>query len=213
MYAPEPFCQSDANEIIALMRAHPFAHVLVNGADGPVAAHAPLAVEQDATGRVRGLVGHVARANPFWRAAQEAGRALALFDGPHAYVSASLYPSKAEQGKVVPTWNYIAVEARGAVRIETDPDAMAPYVETATLLMEAGRDPQWRVSDAPEDYVRAMLRGIVGLRIAVETLEGKWKLSQNKGEADFEGVRAALASSGGADDRAVAAAMQKVKPA
>jgi transcriptional regulator len=212
VYAPAPFDQHDSVAMIALMRARPFAHVVVNGADGPVAAHTPLAVVTDEAGAVIELVGHVARANPFWQAAQDAGRALALFMGPDAYVSASLYPSKAEHGKVVPTWNYIAVEARGAVAIETDPENMLRYVETATALMETGREPQWRVSDAPETYVRSMLRGIVGLRIAVEALEGKWKLSQNKGEADFEGVHAALAASDFEDDRAIAAAMRKTRP-
>lgn len=187
MYTPPAFANDDAAELLAAVRAHPFATLVVNGADGPLAAYAPLVAEPDADGRIVALVGHIARANPFWRDAAGAS-ALAIFAGPDGYVSPSFYPSKAEHGRVVPTWNYVRIEARGVLEIESNPARMRDFIDRPTAMMEAGRARPWAADDAPADYLDAQLRGIVGVRLAVTQIHGKWKLSQNKSAADHAGV-------------------------
>lgn len=172
-----------------MVRAWPLATLCLNGPDGPIAAHAPMVGEAGPDGGLRALTGHIARANPFWRGVgPEGAPALALFRGEDAYVSPSAYPSKAAHGRVVPTWNYRAVEVRGRLTVETDPDRMDPYLRRPTDMMEADRQRPWAVDDAPEDYLAAMARGVVGLRIAVTAVEGIAKLSQNRDAADHAGV-------------------------
>ena len=134
--------------------------------------------------------GHVARANPVWKAG--AGEALAIFLGPHAYVSPSWYPSKAETGKAVPTWNYIAVHARGTIQWIQDGDWLRAHVTALSAAHEAGRENPWAIGDAPASYVDGLLRAIVGFELSIAKLEGKWKLSQNRDAADRAGVRDGL---------------------
>lgn len=143
------------------------------------------------------LRGHVARANPVWK--QGDGPALALFLGPHGYVSPNWYPSKAEHGKAVPTWNYLAVQARGTLRWTHDLDQLRGLVTELTDRHESERPEPWAVSDAPAGYTDALLRAIVGFELSVESLEGKWKLSQNRDAADRIGVREGLSREGRGD--------------
>lgn len=143
------------------------------------------------------LRGHVARANPVWK--QGAGGALAIFLGPHAYVSPSWYPSKAETGKAVPTWNYITVHARGSLRWIQDGDWLRAHVTAMSDAHEAGRAEPWKVSDAPASYVDGLLRAIVGFELRIESLEGKYKLSQNRDASDRDGVRGAYEREGRPD--------------
>ncbi|MDO9712232.1 FMN-binding negative transcriptional regulator [Paracraurococcus lichenis] len=150
------------------------------------------------------LYGHLARANPQWRL-PPAGDAMALFMGPDAYVSPAWYPSKQEHQKVVPTWNYVAVHAYGPLEFFEDADRLLEVVTRLTDLHERPRAEPWTVTDAPEAFVRAQLRGIVGLRLPIARLEGKRKMSQNRSAPDRAGVAAGLAESDLASDRAVAA--------
>ena len=175
MYRPSHFEQTDAQELQALMNAHPLA-TLVTVQDGVTTAdHIPL--EYDASRHV--LRGHVARANPLWRAA--AGKAvLAIFLGPQAYVSPSWYATKALTHKVVPTWNYAVVHAHGLLRTVDDTPWVHALVSELTAHQEAGQAMPWAVTDAPADYVAQTLRAIVGIEIAVTQLIGKWKVSQNQ---------------------------------
>jgi transcriptional regulator len=143
------------------------------------------------------LRGHVARANTVWKA--DDGAALAIFLGPHAYVSPSWYPSKAATGKAVPTWNYITVHARGAIRWIQDGDWLRNHVTALSDTHEAGRAEPWKVGDAPASYIDGLLRAIVGFELTIEKLEGKYKLSQNRDVADREGVRDAYAREGRPD--------------
>jgi transcriptional regulator len=143
------------------------------------------------------LRGHVARANPVWKKAK--GQALAIFLGPHAYVSPSWYPSKTETGKAVPTWNYITVHAKGAIHWMRDHDWLRAHVGALSAVHEAGREVPWMISDAPLTYIDTMLKGIVGFELAIETLEGKWKLSQNRDAADLAGACEGLARDGRED--------------
>ncbi len=197
MYLPKHFEQNDAGVLAAAMREHPLATLIVTTADGPTADLVPLEFHP-AIGAHGTLRGHVARANPLWRAA--GGSTLAVFQGPQAYVSPNWYPSKREHGKVVPTWNYTMVQARGTLRaIEAAPWVHA-LVSRLTDHHESTQNAPWAVSDAPDDYVQQMLHAIVGIEITLTSLVGEWKVSQNRGTADRLGVAAGL--SGGADENA-----------
>lgn len=207
MYLPRHFAQEDPAELQALMREHPLAMLVHQGPDGLTADHVPL--EFDAA--TQSLHGHVARANPLWR--QAAGqRVLAVFRGPEAYVSPSWYPSKAEHHKVVPTWNYAVVHAHGPLQVVDEAPWLQALVTRLTAHHEAQQPQPWAVADAPDDFVQQMLRAIVGIRIPVERLVGKWKVSQNRSAADRDGVAAALAGHAMADLVVSAAAPKPPAP-
>ncbi len=190
MYLPKHFEQHDPAALASLMRDHPLA-TLVTWQDGaPTADHVPL--EFDASTQT--LRGHVARANPLWKMAGQP--VLAVFCGPQAYVSPSWYPSKAETHKVVPTWNYVVVHAQGELRVVDQAPWVHDLVSRLTGHHEAPQTAPWAVSDAPDDFVQTMLRAIVGIEIPVNKLIGKWKMSQNRHDADRSGVARGLAASG-----------------
>jgi transcriptional regulator len=204
MYLPKHFEQTDAQALHALMREHPLA-ALVSVLDGePTADHVPL--EFDA--QTNTLRGHVARANAVWRKAA-GSTVLAAFQGPQAYITPSWYPSKAATAKVVPTWNYAVVHARGKLRITEDAAWLRALVGRLTDTHEAARAHRWQVDDAPADYIEQMLRAIVGIEIEVTQLVGKWKVSQNRDAADRAGVAAGLGTLTGADARAMAALIHR----
>ena len=188
MYVPDHF-REDRPEVLAeAVRRIGFATLVTTGLE---ANHLPMLLENGV------LRGHVARANPVWKTGD--GAALAIFLGPHAYVSPNWYPSKAETGKAVPTWNYITVHARGAIRWIQDADWLRGQVTALSDTHEAERAEPWKVSDAPASYVDSLLRAIVGFELTVEKLEGKYKLSQNRDAADRESVREAFAQLGRTD--------------
>jgi len=204
MYTPPAFREDRPEILHRIMRQPRLALLMCNGADGvPAASHLPLmlAAEQGV------LIGHLARANPHWQALRDAGRAIAVFAGPEGYVSPSSYPSKAEHGRVVPTWNYEAVHAEGPVEMVEDAARLREIVSTLTDLHEASRQKPWGVTDAPEAYIAGQLKGIVGMVLRIEKLTGKRKLSQNRGEADRAGALAGL----GEDQAALADAMRAVQ--
>jgi transcriptional regulator len=189
------FQMTKLNDLAAFIAARRFATLVVSGPEGPVAAHIPMIAHRDAEGRVCELEGHVARNNPVAAIAAAGARALAIFNGADAYVSPAHYVSKAEHGRVVPTWNYIAVEAAGRLEAFNDAEALGRQVAALTDMMELGAPTPWAISDAPETYVAQMLNGITGVRLAVDSLQGIEKLSQNRTEADRLGVQQALARS------------------
>ena len=172
-------------------------------ADGLLATHLPLILKA-AEGESGVLYGHIARANGQW-GAPPTGEALAILSGPEAYVTPSWYAAKREHGKVVPTWNYVAVHAYGPVEFFHDPERLHDVVTRLTDRHESGRQTPWSVSDAPEPFIAAQLKGIVGVRLPIARLEGKRKMSQNRSEADRRGVAAGLRESDRAEDRQVAA--------
>ncbi|MDH4061424.1 MAG: FMN-binding negative transcriptional regulator [Aquincola sp.] len=190
MYLPKHFEQSDRGALAALMRERPLATLIVCAPDGPTADLIPLEYEPGA-GAHGTLRGHVARANPLWRHA--GAQALAVFTGPESYVSPGWYPSKREHGKVVPTWNYTMVQARGVLAAVDDAPWLRALVGRLTDQHESRQAQPWSVNDAPDDYVLQMLRAIVGIEIPLASLVGKWKVSQNRSAADREGVAQALA--------------------
>ena len=206
MYLPSAFRQDDLAELHAQIQASPFALLTSAGAAGVQASHLPLLLAPD-EGEFGTLYGHFARANPHWRDLQGSAEALAVFSGPDAYISPGWYPAKAEHGKVVPTWNYIAVHARGPVELIEEPERLLQIVSRLSDQHESGRERPWAVSDAPREYIDSMLRAIVGFALPIRRLEGKWKLGQNRSAADQAGVRDGLASSPSPRDRELAARM------
>jgi len=207
MYVPPAFREHDLAVLHAMMRDVRLANLVTATAEGLVATPLPLfLVPQE--GAYGTLYGHVARANPQWRLAPS-GDAMALFTGKDAYVTPSWYASKAEHGKVVPTWNYIAVHAYGPVEFFEDPDRLLDVVTRLTNLHEEERPRAWGVDDAPEAFIRAQLRGIVGLRLPIARIDGKRKMSQNRSAEDRAGVAAGLAASDRASDRELAEEMRQ----
>jgi transcriptional regulator len=157
------------------------------------------------------LRGHLARPNPQWRDAGSDSEALAIFDGPDAYVSPALYEEKRLTGKVVPTWNYVTMLAHGTLVARPEPEWLLPHVRRLVERHEAGRREPWSIDDAPDGYVETMVRAIVGLELRITRLEAKRKLSQNRSAADIEGVIAGLAG-GSPRDQAVAIEMSHEPP-
>lgn len=203
MYTPPAFRQNDLALLHQQINACPLATLVNQGANGLQASHLPLLLAAD-EGEFGTLYGHFARANPHWRELLQ-GETLAIFQGPQAYISPAWYPSKAEHGKAVPTWNYIAVHARGQAQLIEDSEGLLQLVSRLSAQHEAGRERPWAVSDAPTDYIDTMLRAIVGFALPIQRLEGQWKLSQNRTAADRDGVHKGLSASPVAADQALAA--------
>ena len=207
MYVPPAFREDDLPTLHALMREIRLANLVTATDEGLVATPLPL-LTAPGEGPYGTLYGHVARANAQWRL-QPRGEAMALFTGPNAYVSPSWYPAKQEHGKVVPTWNYVAVHAYGQPEFFEDADRLLDVVTRLTNLHEGPRTEPWAVTDAPETFIRSQLRGIIGLRMPITRLEGKRKMSQNRSAEDRAGVAAGLAASDRASDREAAALIPK----
>lgn len=194
MYLPRAFVDEDLARLQQLILGSRLATLVTWGALGLQASHLPLLLDpgQGANGT---LYGHLAKANPQCAELAAGAEALVIFTGEDAYVSPSFYPSKAEHGKVVPTWNYVAVHAYGQPEVFSDPQRLLKVVEGLTERHEAGRPQPWQVTDAPADYLEGMLRAIVGFALPIQRLEGKRKLSQNRSAEDIAGVREGLAAS------------------
>jgi len=207
MYRPVLFREDRPDVLCALMRSAPLASVVTLTDDGLSANLVPLLLRKQESGLI--LAGHVARSNTM-RGLPIHGEVLVLFGGPEAYVSPSAYPSKKEGGEVVPTWNYVAVQARGRLRWIEDDVWLERLLEELTDEHESARAEPWRVSDAPPEFTRELRQAIVGLEIEVTRLEGKLKLGQNRTRADREGVIAELRERGDGAALALADAMQAV---
>ena len=207
MYLPAHFAESRAEVLHALIRSHPLGLLVTQNGDGSIAANdIPFVLDASDDGSPGVLRAHVARANPLWRTARGDVESLVVFQGPQGYVSPAWYPDKAEHGKVVPTWNYVVVQARGALRAIDDRGWLRAFVTRLTDRHEGPRPAPWAVTDAPADYVDTMLGAIVGIEMPVTSLVGKWKVSQNRPPADREGVAQGLDREHG--DPALAAAVR-----
>jgi len=193
VYTPPAFREDDLASMHATMRASRLSNLVTATEEGLVATPLPLILDET-EGKYGVLHGHLAKANPQWKVTP-CGDAMAIFMGPDAYVTPSWYQTKQETGKVVPTWNYVAVHAYGPIEFFHDEERLLDVVTRLTRLHEEPRSRPWAVSDAPADFVAAQLRGIVGVRIPIARLDGKRKMSQNRPEADRRGVAAGLAAS------------------
>ena len=209
MHAPAHFRIEDSDELVAFIEARHFATLVVTGEAGPLAAHIPMLLTRDAAGAPFALEGHVARNNPLVMAAERGPPALAIFAGPDAYVTPSLYVSKREHGKVVPTWNYMAVHVTGPIETFDDQLALHDQVSRITDKMEQPTAAPWKVKDAPDDYIAKMLNAIIGVRVTIVTIEGIAKLSQNRPEGDRAGVLDGFTHSHDHAARQLAAEMTK----
>jgi transcriptional regulator len=199
MYLPSHFEENRAEVLHELVRAQPFGLLITTGGPLGIEANAiPFLVDAD-VGPHGTLVGHVARGNPVWRHTPAGSEALVVFQGPQAYVSPNWYPSKAETGKAVPTWNYVMVQARGTLRVTEDPETLRGIVTRLTRRHEGVQPQPWAVTDAPPEYIETMLRAIIGIEITLSSLRGKWKLSQNRPAADRHGAAQALRQVGSGD--------------
>lgn len=194
MYQPPHFREERADVLHALVRAHPLGLLVSNGADGPVANAVPFLI--DGGGEKGRLRAHVARANDQWKALAAAPHmpVLVVFQGADSYVTPSWYATKQETGKVVPTWNYVIVQVRGRARVVDDQAWLAQQISDLTAVHESSRDTPWAVDDAPARFIEAQLRGIVGIEIDITDIHGKWKVSQNRPEADRAGVAEGMAA-------------------
>jgi transcriptional regulator len=205
MYVPEHFKEDRLPVLHEAMQKIGFATLVTLGADGIEATHLPMLIEPDPQ-PFGTLCGHMARANPQWQRVDAGIEALAMFLGPNCYVTPSWYPEKQDTGKVVPTWNYLAVHAYGPITFFHDPDETRAHLGKLTAAHESMRSAPWAVTDGPADYIDRMVAGVVAFRLRIARLEGKWKMSQNRPERDQAGVRAGLAE-GGAIEHAVAEIM------
>ena len=200
MYLPSHFEEKRPEVLHELLRTHPLGLLVTQSEAGELQANTvPFVLDADPSGGPGILRAHVARANPLWHEARGDLQSLVVFQGPQAYISPSFYPSKAEHGKVVPTWNYVMVQARGRLRAIDDAAWVHAFVTRLTDHHEAKRATRWAVSDAPADYVATMTRAIVGIEIMLTALTGKWKVSQNRSAADRAGVVRGLRDAGVAD--------------
>ncbi len=205
MYVPTHFAETDVARLHALVRAHAFA-TLVSAVDGaPFATHVPLLLDAE-RGALGTLVGHMARANPHWQAFDGGSPTLAIFHGPHAYVSPRWFASTLN----VPSWNYEVVHASGAPRLLEDPAVVRGLLERSAATFEAGAATPWTLASVTENYVAGLQRGIVAFEIPIVRLEGKRKLSQNKSADDRAGIAAGMRAEGLADEIAIASSMESL---
>jgi transcriptional regulator len=211
MYASPTTREDRQDVLVAAIRNIGFGALVAMSADGLSATHIPMLVRQGPNGEVE-LEGHVARPNEMWRLAQSGVQALAIFQGPQAYIHPGWYPTKQIDGRAVPSWNYIAVHAHGRLEAVEDPAWLRAHLSDLTDLNEASRAEPWALSDAPQDYLEAMMRAIVGLRLRVDRFEGNWKMGQKLPVENRLGAIAGLSASDHATDRDVAAVMRDLLP-
>ena len=211
MYIPHHFAEPRVDILHQLIHARPLCTLITPTPGGLDANHVPLHLS-DAPAPFGTLRGHVARANPIWREVVPGSEVLAIFQGPEAYVTPSWYPTKAETGKVVPTWNYAVAHAYGILRVVEDSTWVRTQLEALTAHNEAAFAAPWQVNDAPHEYIDKLLGAVVGIEIVITRLVGKWKTSQNQPESNREGVAHGLRGLGGEEAIAMADLVDAARP-
>jgi transcriptional regulator len=191
VYTPKHFEETDPETLRALIRSHSLGTWVTQSGGALSVNHVPFLLRTDADSPGV-LVGHVARANPVWRSFSTTTPSIVVFQGAESYITPSWYPSKHAHGKAVPTWNYAVVHAHGVPRAIDDAEWLLAHLNDLTNTHEAGRALPWKVADAPREYIEQMIANIVGIEIALTHLEGKWKVSQNRSDADRLGIVAGL---------------------
>jgi transcriptional regulator len=208
MYIPRANSETRTPVIHKLIEEQPFASFITMGTSGLFASNIPMVLERDGTplGRLRG---HLSRANPQWREFSPDVEALAIFSGPQHYITPTWYPEKQESGKVVPTWNYVVVHAYGHLRVIEDSQWLMAHLHSLTTIHEADSPVPWKIEDAPADFIASQIKGIVGLEMVIDRLEGKWKVSQNRSEQDRTGVANGLAELNTTESHAMKSLVEK----
>ena len=207
MYIPRANQEDRIDVLHKLMADQPFASLITVGSSGLFASHIPMVLEQN--GAMGRLKGHISRANTQWRDYSPTVEALAIFSGPQHYITPSWYLEKQETGKVVPTWNYVVVHAYGYLKVIEDREWLMAHLEKLTGIHEAESPVPWKISDAPADYVASQIKGIVGLEMDIDRLEGKWKVSQNRSAEDRTGVAQGLGELNTTESRAMKALVEE----
>lgn len=193
MYIPSSFRESSIEQLHDLIVKHPLGLLVTHGDNGLEASPIPFLLYAD-EGKYGKLRAHLAKANPHWKSLGEHTECLVVFQGPDGYVTPSWYPSKAETNKVVPTWNYATVQVWGRATVIEDVAWLRRQLDDLTACQEMLRPQPWSVSDAPTDYITTQMKAIIGIEISINRIDGKWKMSQNKEDADREGVIAGMRS-------------------
>ena len=192
MYQPPKFKEERPEVLHDLIRSHPLGLLITSGSSGLNADLVPFLIDAE-----RGVLqAHISRANPQMKALAEATECLVVFQGPEAYITPSWYEEKQLSGRVVPTWNYAIVQVYGRPLLMEDAEWIRTQITALTEVHEGKRSEPWAVSDAPEEYVQAQIKGIVGIEVEIDRLEGKWKVSQNRPEGDRVGVYEGLTGEG-----------------
>ena len=206
MHIPKQFKQESNTELLELMREYPFATLITHSTSGMEANHLPisLAWQEDKLY----LHAHIAKVNSLWQSVAESSEVLVVFNGPNCYISPNHYPTKQQTGKAVPTWNYVAVHVKGSISFIHDAAWIYRALENLTAEHESGLDNPWAMSDAPAPYIDKMLPAIVGIEIAVTSITGQWKLSQNQPTVNQIGVVEGLSVSKKQNDKTMAALVQ-----
>jgi transcriptional regulator len=209
MYIPKANEEKRVSVMRDLIVAHPLGTLVTLGASGLFASHIPMVLEDDGS-QFGVLQGHIARANAQWRDIVPTVDALAIFAGHQHYISPNWYPGKKEHGKEVPTWNYAVVHAYGPLKVIADEQWLLTFLNKLTNIHEAGSPVPWKVSDAPREFIKSLLNGIVGLELPIQRLEGKWKVSQNRTEEERMGVIEGLSKLNTPESLAMKALVEEV---
>lgn len=202
MYIPKNFSQHDPNELHSVIRSFPLATLVAVTDAGLEANHIPFVLDERRDKPV--LQGHLFSGNPVWKSLQDRPQVLLVFNGPETYISPNYYPTKKDNGKVVPTWNYVAVHVSGTATCIHDDDWKLDMLHKLTSQQESAQPSPWKVSDAPQTYTEKLLAAIVGIEIAIESIEGKWKVSQNQPAVNQQGVVEGLSGEAGSDAKQMA---------
>jgi transcriptional regulator len=203
MYVPAHFREDRVAVLHDAIRTYGFGTLVTSSEQELEASHLPLLLDREPA-PLGTVLGHLARANPQWQRVKPGFQALAIFLGPNTYITPSWYPTKQQSGKVVPTWNYLAIHAYGTLSFFDDPEELRAHVGRMTDTHETRRAAPWAVGDAPTDFVDQMLKAIVGFKLRITKLEGKWKMSQNRPAQDVAGVLGGLSHEGGESQEAIA---------
>jgi transcriptional regulator len=208
MYIPKHHEELDLAVLHSLIKAHPLGAWVIQSEGELVVNHIPLLLDAR-RGKHGTLVGHVARANPAWKSFSTTCNSVVIFQGAESYITPSWYPSKHEHGKVVPTWNYAVVHAHGMPRAIGDRDWLLEHLTQLTHEHESKQALPWKLSDAPQDFIRRMMQAIVGIEIPIDKLVGKWKVDQDSADADKLGVVAGLMGRGDSPSKEMAALVRR----
>ncbi|MDC8772950.1 FMN-binding negative transcriptional regulator [Roseateles albus] len=203
MYIPPYHAETDVSTVLSLIETQPLGAWVTVGADGLIANHIPFILDRG-RGELGTLRAHVSRANPVWQQLSREVDSLVMFQGPHAYITPSWYPTRLTEGKVVPTWNYVVAHAHGQAHAIEDPHWIAQLLFDLTEHSEAQQAMPWKLADAPQDFIQCLARAVVGIEIPISKLQGKWKLSQDEAMADRLGTVEGLAALGDANSVALA---------
>jgi transcriptional regulator len=212
MYLPAIFREDRLERLHALIRTHPLGTLITAGPAGLIANLVPFIVVEDAGGGKGVLRAHIARANDQVEALRNGAETLVVFQGPDAYITPSWYAAKLEHGRVVPTWNYVVVQARGTPRLIEDDAWLRAQLGELTASQENHRPDPWQITDAPDSFIAGQLGAIIGVEIPIASIEGKWKVSQNRPAADRKGVEAGLKCEGSREEMARLVAERAPKP-